>query len=151
MQIAFLGLGKMGQRMVEKLLVDGHDVVVWNRSTEISEQFVHRYSSSKARYQMAPGKARSSHIRSNNITFVKNISDFAKLSNKPHIFWSMVLSGQPTEEVLSQLKIIAKKGDVVIDGGNSFYKDTERRSEEFEKLGIHFLGIGVSGGILAPV
>jgi 6-phosphogluconate dehydrogenase len=62
----------------------------------------------------------------------------------------MVLFGQPTEEVMTQLKTVVQKGDVVVDGANSFYKDTQTRSEEFEKQGIRFLGIGVSGGILAP-
>src|SRR5579859_2260457 len=131
MLLGFLGLGKMGSRIVEKLLADGHEVIVWNRSYQTTQEFV--------------------QLHKKKVGAVKDISDFAKLPKKPHVFWSMVLFGQPTEDVLSQLQKIAEKGDVVVDGANSFYKDTEKRFKNFEKTGIHFLGIGVSGGILAPV
>ena len=130
MLIGFLGLGKMGSRIVEKLLVDGHEVVVWNRSHETTQEFLR------------------SHKK---VTGIKEIADFATLQNKPHVFWSMVLFGKPTEEVLGQLQKVVQKGDVIVDGANSFYQDTEKRFAKFEKAGIHFLGIGVSGGIHAPV
>ena len=133
-KVGFLGLGKMGKRMVIKLLADGHDVVVWNRSLEGTKEFLQEQQKTQT------GK----------LSFVENIADFSKLSVKPHVFWSMVLFGQPTEEVLSELQNTVEKGDVVIDGANSFYLDTQRRSEEFSAKGIEFLGIGVSGGILAP-
>lgn len=149
MLIGFLGLGKMGGRMVSKLLQGGHDVVAWNRSIDVSEEFVKQYALSKA--TSLPARQGSSHIRSNNISLVKNISDFVLLKNKPHVFWSMVQYGEPTKQVLLQLLTTAEKGDVVIDGANSFYLDTQKQYEAFTKKGIHFLGIGVSGGILAPV
>lgn len=134
MLLGFLGLGKMGQRMVDKLLTDGHDVIVWNRSVETAQEFVS-----------------SHHKTKGHLSFVENISDFANLHERPHVFWSMVLFGKPTEDVLSQLVGNTQKGDVIIDGANSFYKDTQKRYEKFEKQNIHFLGVGVSGGILAPI
>lgn len=130
MLVGFLGLGKMGSRIVEKLIAGGHEVVVWNRSYETTEEFLRSHK---------------------NVTAVREIADFATLQNKPHVFWSMVLFGKPTDQVLLELSNITTKGDVIVDGANSFYKDTEKRFEKFEKLGIHFLGIGVSGGIIAPV
>lgn len=134
MLLGFLGLGKMGSRIVEKLLKDGHDVVVWNRSIATTQEFMKNHEKTKGQ-----------------LSFVEHIADFTKQTKKPHVFWSMVQYGQPTKEVLQQLLKTAEKEDVVVDGANSFYKDTQKRFEKFQKAGIHFLGIGVSGGILAPV
>ncbi|HYK08903.1 MAG TPA: NADP-dependent phosphogluconate dehydrogenase [Candidatus Eisenbacteria bacterium] len=133
MLLGFLGLGKMGGRMVTKLLQDGHDIVVWNRSYDTTRGFVETHKKTKGK-----------------LFAVEDIIDFKNLSDTPHVFWSMVLFGQPTEDVLHELKNVVGKGDVVINGANSFYKDTQRHYEMFKKMGVHFLGIGVSGGILAP-
>ena len=117
MKIGIIGLGKMGSRIAEKLVEEGHAVVGWNRS--------------------------ESPLKN-----VDTIQELVEKLDKPRIIWIMV-SYNAVEEVLLELKKYIEKDDIVIDGGNSFYKDTQRRFEEFEKSGIRFLGIGVSGGIIA--
>lgn len=118
MKIGFIGLGKMGSRMVQKLTSEGHDLVVWNRSQ---------------------------HPLKN----VESVEKLIKNLGKPRIVWSMLPAGEATEEILKEISKFVQKGDIVIDGGNAFYKDTQRRFDNFKKRGIRFLGIGVSGGIVA--
>lgn len=127
MKIGFIGLGKMGNRMVGKLASGGHDVVVWNRTEQVANDLQREISS---------------------ITVSSGIKDLINSLPKPVVIWIMV-SHSGVEDVLEEVKKYIEKGDVVIDGGNSHFLDTEKRFNEFEKLGIHFLGIGTSGGILA--
>jgi 6-phosphogluconate dehydrogenase len=121
MKIAVLGLGKMGSRVAQKLQKEGHDVIGWNRS-EISLK---------------------------NIKLAKTIDETIRYLSTPRIFWLMLPAGDATNEVLVQLSSFLRKGDIVIDGGNANFRDTGKRFEGFKKQGIDFLGIGVSGGILA--
>ena len=127
MTIGFLGLGKMGSRMVSKLQKDGHKVYCWNRTHETALEI-------------------KKELRDLEVS--KTIEDLVNSLPKPAIIWLMVPSSA-VAEVLLELKKYIKAGDVVIDGGNSHFKDTEIRFNEFEKLNINFLGIGTSGGILA--
>ena len=134
MQIGFVGLGKIGSRMASKLLKDGFEVHVWNRSAETVEEF----------------KSQNSKVKnaSQKLKTYQTIAELVRSLEKPRVIWIMVSHGG-VEEVLSEIKKFVEKDDIIIDGGNSFYKDTQRRFEEFEKTGIRFLGIGTSGGILA--
>lgn len=125
MQIGFIGLGKMGSRMATKLSSDGHQVVVWNRSIDALKQF-----------------------EKTKIKTAESIGSLISQLESPRIVWIMV-SHQAVDDVLNELRKYLGKGDIVIDGGNSHYKDTDKRFEEFSAKGIHFLGIGTSGGILA--
>ena len=134
MQIGFIGLGKMGSRMVGKLLNDGFDVHVWNRSKEAIKEFKSQKSKVK--------------IESEKLKVFETIEGLVRSLESPRIAWIMV-PHVAVEEVLTEVRKHVEKGDIVIDGGNSFYKDTDRRFVEFEKSGIRYLGIGVSGGILA--
>ena len=127
MKTGFIGLGKMGARMAGKLLDANHEVIVWNRSKDVSEEF--KTNNPKAEVS-------------------DSIESLIKSLSSPRIIWIMIPSAA-VEEVLSEVKKYISKGDVVVDGGNSNYKDTQTRFESFEKMGINFLGIGVSGGILA--
>lgn len=129
MKIGFIGLGKMGGRMAGKLLNDGFEVHVWNRSSAPVQEL---------------------QIKNNKLNLIsaKTIEELVRQLEKPRIVWVMV-PHVAVEEVLSEVQKFVEPGDIVIDGGNSFYKDTDRRFEEFEKAGIGFLGIGVSGGIIA--
>lgn len=127
MQIGFLGLGKMGSRMGAKLHKDGFEVSAWNRSTEALEDFKKENPDAK--------------------TF-ESIESLIINLNPPRVIWIMV-PHQAVDEVLSEVKKFVAPGDVIIDGGNSNYKDTDKRFVQFESLGIHFLGVGTSGGILA--
>lgn len=83
---------------------------------------------------------------------LKNVDSIEKLIKSletPRIVWLMVPAGEATEEVLKEVSKFVEKGDIVIDGGNSHFKDTQARFAQFQKKGIKFLGIGVSGGIIA--
>ena len=118
MKLGFVGLGKMGSRMVLKLRKEGHEVVAWTRSD---------------------------HELKN----VESVEKLIKNLEAPRIIWSMLPAGSPTENILNEVSKLVQAGDIVIDGGNSNFKDTQRRFEEFKNKGIRYLGIGVSGGIIA--
>lgn len=126
MQVGLIGLGKMGSRIARKLYKGGHEVLVWNRSPE-------------------PIQDLKSQIA--NLKTAENIQDLVQKLRKPRIIWIMVPQGEPTEEVLFEVQKYVQKGDIVIDGGNAFYKDTEKRFKNFHKIGVQYLGIGVSGGV----
>ncbi len=134
MKLGFIGLGRMGNRMVIKLLSEGHEVCVWNRSQEKVDD-LHE--------QAKPGWE---------LTTADSIEDLVKKQAKPRIIWMMLPAGEPTEENLMGPGGVAEyveQGDIVIDGGNARFADTQKRYEYFEGKGIKFLGIGVSGGIIA--
>ena len=124
----------MGTRMVFKLLEGGHEVVVWNRSTEPIKDLEFRIQDSES----------EKYFKTAN-----TIKDLISQLDKPRIIWSMLPAGGVTESALKEIANYVEKGDIVVDGGNAFYKDTQRRSEELSAKGIAFLGIGVSGGIKA--
>jgi len=132
MKIGFIGLGKMGTRIVEKLLADGHEVVAWNRTSEVGEEF----------------RVQNSEFK-NELTIAQSIQELISDLPTPKIIWVMLPAGDATDDALIEVVKYIKKGDIVIDGANSFYKDTQRRYEELSSRGIRFLGIGVSGGIKA--
>ena len=118
MKIGFIGLGKMGARMVIKLQREGHEVVAWNRSD---------------------------HKLKN----VETLEELIRSLEKPRIVWTMVTAGEATQNILDELSKFVEKDDIIIDGGNSRFKDTEKRFKDFKTKGIKFLGIGLSGGIIA--
>ena len=118
MKLGFIGLGKMGERMAQKLLREGHEVLAWNRSE---------------------------HELKN----VESVEKLIKSLKAPRVIWSMLPAGEVTEEILKEISKFAEAGDIIIDGGNSNFKDTQLRYEEFKTKDIRFLGIGVSGGIVA--
>ncbi len=135
MKIGLIGFGKMGSRIAEKLLTEGHEVVGWNRSNETIENF----------------KFKISNLKLNDSQFIvaDDIEQLIKQLKAPRIVWLMLPSGVPTQTVLDEVAKYTQKDDIVIDGGNAFYQDTQKRNEEFSARGIRFLGIGVSGGIIA--
>ncbi len=135
MKIGFIGLGKMGSRMVVKLLSEGHEMVVWNRSIETIENF---------KIQISNLKIPKSHI-----TFASTLEELIEKLEKPYVIWLMLPAGDATQQMLEKLKPLLNKEDIVIDGGNAHFSDTQKRYETFKNAGIRFLGIGVSGGIIA--
>ena len=133
MQIAILGMGKMGRNIAEKLMAGGHEVVVWNRSRDILEK-------------MRVDKA--NYIVEQKLSIIHMIDELRDTLAKPRIVWLMLPAGDVTQEVLDQLEErVMDHGDIVVDGGNAFYEDTQRRYEAFAKKNIKYLGVGVSGGI----
>jgi 6-phosphogluconate dehydrogenase len=135
MQIGFIGLGKMGSRMVSKLIAEGHDVIVWNRSQEPIQTL-------KSQIPNLPAGRQGLKIAATVPELVAGLS-------KQRIVWSMLPAGEVTENMLEEIAQYVEKDDIVIDGGNAHFKDTQKRYEIFQGKGIRFLGIGVSGGIIA--
>lgn len=134
MQIGFIGLGKMGTRMAEKLLTGGHTVIAWNRSSEVVEQFrLHLQDTGK----------------SDGFVAAENVKNLVGTLGSPKIIWLMLPAGEATENILKEVEGYCEKGDIIVDGGNAFYKDTQRRYEDLSQKGIRFLGVGVSGGVKA--
>ena len=145
MKLGFVGLGKMGNRMVVKLLTEEHEVVVWNRTREKISLLRHQLRQGFDGQEGFEGQANLK----NNLFESDSIEDLVKKLDTPRIIWLMLPAGEATEEILSEVGKHVESLDIVIDGGNSFYEDTQKRFEHFRQKGIKFLGIGVSGGLIA--
>lgn len=124
MELAIIGLGKMGLNMATRLVRGGHRVVGFARSKETVQEAV--------------------NIGAEGADTLENA--VAKL-NAPRIVWVMVPSGQTTDDTINKLEGLLQKGDMVIDGGNSNYKDSVRHASQLEAKGIDFVDCGTSGGI----
>ena len=124
MKIGFIGLGKMGGNMVERLLNDGHEVVVYNLSKPEIEQAVSKGA----------------------IAAISAVDVLNKLSDRKAV-WLMVPSGAPVDANIRELSTYMKQEDIIIDGGNSYWKQTVKRNSELAKKGINFIDCGTSGGI----
>lgn len=124
MQIAMIGLGRMGGNMVRRLLRGNHEVVVYDRDAAAVEKLVG---------EGAKGAT--------------SLADLVSKLKTPRAAWVMVPSGAPTQATIDELAGLMEKGDIVIDGGNSNFRDSMRRSAELEKKGLRFLDVGTSGGI----
>lgn len=124
MKIGYIGLGRMGENMVLRLLEKGIEVVAWNRSKEPLEK-----------------------VAKAGATSAKDLEDLVKKLEKPRVIWLMLTAGPVVDEFIDKFKEILDKGDLIIDGGNSFYNDTLRRNEILSKKGIHFMDVGTSGGV----
>ncbi len=124
MQLGMIGLGKMGTNMTRRLMQGGHELVV----TDLSDDAIKAAEADGA-------------------TGVKNLAEMAEKLKAPRVAWVMVPSGAPTENTLKGITKVFAKGDLVIDGGNSNYKDTMRRGEMLQGKGIHFVDVGTSGGV----
>ncbi len=128
MTIGFIGLGKMGSRIVKKLVADGHTVHAWNRSGEVVDELV------KQGVQVVKADT---------------VEQLVGGLSGQKIVWVMLPSGEASETVLQEVSLMLSPGDILIDGANSKYTDTERRYVQFQKAGLKFIGIGVSGGVIA--
>jgi len=126
MQIGMIGLGKMGMNMVKRMLKGGHTVVVYDRSTEQVKEAVKGTRGVKA---------------------ASSLAEMAGFLKKPRVVWMMIPAGKPVDDTIEQLEGVLGKGDLVIDGGNSFYKDDIHHQRELSKYGIKYMDAGVSGGI----
>jgi len=124
MQLAMIGLGKMGGNMTERLMRHDHQVVVFDRSPDV----VQKYASLGAIGAGSP-------------------SEVARKLTAPRVVWIMVPAGKPVDDTIGALLPGLFKGDIIIDGGNSNFRDTMRRAAELEQKGINFVDSGTSGGI----
>lgn len=137
MKLGFIGLGKMGRAIVLQLLEQGVDVVLYNRTREKLDEFAGNF------------KTQISNVKESGKLFPSyDYRDFLEKIEKPRIIWIMVEHGAAVDEVIDNLIVSGiNRGDIVIDGGNSFYKDSIRRSKKLKESGVEFLDIGTSGGI----
>jgi len=126
--IGLIGLAVMGENLVLNMESKGFSVSVFNRTTEVTEKF-------------AAGRARGKRI-----TPARSIEEFVQSLSRPRKIMIMVKAGAAVDAVIDQLIPHLEGGDVIIDGGNSLYVDTQRRDKSLSAKGLHFLGIGVSGG-----
>ncbi|MFQ6011934.1 MAG: phosphogluconate dehydrogenase (NAD(+)-dependent, decarboxylating) [Nitrososphaerales archaeon] len=125
-QIGIIGLGRMGANIARRLSRGGHKVVTYNRS---------------------PEKAVDLAKEEENVTAVKSLDEMASSLSKPRTAWVMVPEGDATQKTLDDLVRIFENGDIIIDGGNSNYKDTIRRAEKVKNEGLNYVDVGTSGGI----
>ncbi len=124
MKLGMVGLGRMGANMAKRLVQGGHECIGFDVSPE-----------SVARFQ-AEGSAATS-----------DLTEFISMLPPPRIVWCMIPAGEITEQMVQRLAALLDAGDVIIDGGNSFYKDDVRRAESLLETGIHYLDVGTSGGV----
>jgi len=124
MQLAMIGLGKMGANMTERLIQGGHRLVVYDRNADAVEQ---------AAAKGAKG--------------VDSLAELVDELSAPRTIWLMVPAGAPVDQTVDSLAELLDEGDTVVDGGNSYYKDTMRRATQAAAAGLHLVDVGTSGGV----
>jgi 6-phosphogluconate dehydrogenase len=123
MKLAMIGLGKMGANMTKRLMLGGHECVVYDQSTE-----------------------KRNALKSEGAAAIDSLEQVKSLPS-PRIVWVMLPSGEPTEETIGKLAELLSPGDIIIDGGNTHYKDDVRRAKELKARKISYVDVGVSGGV----
>src|SRR3954470_24659647 len=126
--IGLIGLAVMGENLVLNMESRGFHVAVYNRTTSVTEKF---------------GEGRG---KGKNFVIAKTLEEFVGALKRPRRAQIMVKAGAPVDAVIAQLVPLMEPGDVIIDGGNSLWTDTQRREKALKEKGIHFFGVGVSGG-----
>src|SRR5213082_3631497 len=126
--IGLIGLAVMGENLVLNMDSKGFSVAVFNRTTEVTDRF-------------AAGRGKNKDIQP-----TRTMEEFVAALTRPRKAMIMVKAGPPVDAVIQQIAPLLEKDDVIIDGGNSLFTDTQRRGKELEDTGIHFVGMGVSGG-----
>ena len=126
MRIGFIGLGRMGANMVRRLVRDGHEIVVYNRTPERTKEIVAEGQGAIASY---------------------SIEELVGMLQKPRAVWVMVPAGDATEAQIEELLEHLEPGDTIIDGGNTNFHDDVRRQATLKERGIHYIDAGTSGGI----
>lgn len=124
MQLGMIGLGRMGAGMTQRLLQGGHEVAVFDRSPDAIKA-----------------------VATDGATPSSSLEDLGQKLKGPRVFWLMIPAGAPVDDTIQRLQGVAAPGDVIIDGGNSNYKDSIRRGEDLRTKQLEFLDVGVSGGI----
>ena len=124
MELGLIGLGKMGGNMAERLRLGGHKVVGFDFSADAVKK-----------------------LNDAGSVGVSSLEDLVKNLQTPRAIWIMVPEGKPVDDTIKNLKPFMSKGDIFIDGGNSNYKDSQRRHEALKEEGFEFVDVGTSGGV----
>jgi 6-phosphogluconate dehydrogenase len=124
MQLGMIGLGRMGGNIVRRLMRDGHTTVVYDRDANA-------VSSLAADGSVGTG----------------SLEEFVGKLDKPRTIWVMLPAGKITEDTISQLGTLMETGDVIVDGGNTFWQDDVRRGKTLKERGLHYVDVGTSGGV----
>jgi 6-phosphogluconate dehydrogenase len=124
MQLGMIGLGRMGGNMTERCLQHGHDMVVYDQNAEVVARYVAKGAGGAA-----------------------SVADLLSKLQSPRAIWLMLPAGPITETAVNQLGELCDAGDIVIDGGNSMFKDDVRRAKTLQLQGIHYVDVGTSGGV----
>ena len=117
----------MGQNLALNIEEHGFSVAVWNLETDWTERFVQQNAGKK-------------------FTGAKSLDEFVKGLRTPRRILMMIKAGEPVDSMIAQLSPLLEAGDILIDGGNSYFKDTQRREKEMRMNRLRFFGMGVSGG-----
>ncbi|MFW5746041.1 MAG: phosphogluconate dehydrogenase (NAD(+)-dependent, decarboxylating) [Nanoarchaeota archaeon] len=126
MKIGLIGMGRMGYNLGLNMVEKGHEVIVYNRTYEKAENFARKSGSATA---------------------AETIDEMVSLLPGPRVIWMMVPAGEAVDQIVAKIMPLLAEEDILIDGGNSFYKDSQKRAAKLSKDGIHLLDIGTSGGI----
>ena len=126
--IGLIGLAVMGQNLVLNMEKRGYTVAVYNRTIERLDEFINGKGLKK------------------NIIGCYSLEELCNTLKQPVTVMLMIKAGKPVDDFITKLLPFLKSGDIIIDGGNSFFRDTIRRSEKLKNEGIHYLGVGISGG-----
>lgn len=124
MQLGMVGLGRMGSNIVRRLMREGHSCVSFDLNPKNVKELENEGSQGAT-----------------------SLDDFVGKLNKPRVVWVMVPAGDPTEKTVQSLAERLESGDIIIDGGNSNFKDDVRRAKILQKKGLHYVDVGTSGGI----
>ena len=124
MQLAMIGLGRMGGNMTERLLRGGHSVVAYAPHADVVEKYARLGA-----------------------TGAHSLADVVRKLQPPRVVWIMVPAGGPTDQVIDDLTALLGEGDIIIDGGNSNFRESMRRAAALQAKGIHLIDCGTSGGI----
>ncbi|HEX9003186.1 MAG TPA: decarboxylating 6-phosphogluconate dehydrogenase [Blastocatellia bacterium] len=124
MQLGMIGLGRMGGNMVRRLMRNGHECAVFDLNADNVK-----------------------NLEAEGATGARSIGDLVEKLSKPRAVWIMVPAGDPTEKTVDALSKHMSSGDIILDGGNSHFKDDIRRAKELSEKGIHYIDVGTSGGI----
>ena len=124
MRLAMIGLGRMGANIARRLMRGGHEIVAYDRNAPAVEGLV-----------------------GEGATGASSLEDITAKLDGPRVYWVMLPAGDPTEQTIAKLMEQASPGDIIIDGGNTFYKDDIRRAKACAEKGLHYVDVGTSGGV----
>jgi len=124
MKLAMIGLGKMGMNMARRLMQGSHEIIAYDLSNEAVQE-----------------------ITAEGATGAASLQQVVEMLSAPRIAWIMLPAGKAVENTINQLKELLSSEDIIIDGGNTYYKDDLRRFEALKTAGIRYMDVGVSGGI----